>query len=131
MGNNFCAGRSDTGGQFVVFQRQVASDKLGHYTWSCVWGYRGACLEALRRAEEKTGRPPFVLEVSQEWNSMIPKIATMIVHIGLQDLIRNDEIMADPNHERFTLNPGMQSTESNPTDFMLFSDRFVTVFPGY
>ena len=62
---------------------------------------------------------------------MIPKLASFFVIIGLQDLQRNDELLSDTTNERFTLNPELQSTTDKPTDFMLFSDRFVTVFPGY
>jgi len=39
--------------------------------------------------------------------------------------------MADSWNERFTLNADLQSTDENPTDFMLFSDRFLEYYPTY
>jgi len=88
-------------------------------------------MEALRRAEEKKGSPPYVLEICQEWYSMLPMLAIPFLMMGLQDLFRNDEVLADSHNERFSVNLAMQSTDDNPTDFWLFSDRFQVVFPGY
>ena len=88
-------------------QRQVATVPLGKYTWSCVWGYRPACKEALRRAELKKGSPPYVVEIYKEWSSMIPNLAAIFVLIGLQDLFRNDEVLSDIPNERFSLNPAV------------------------
>jgi hypothetical protein len=102
MGSNMCSGSSENG-ELVVFERQVSPDKLGKYTWSCIWGYRGACMEALRRAEEKKGSPPFVMEIAQEWSSMIPMLAPLFLLMGLQDLFKNDEVLTNINNERWTL----------------------------
>ncbi len=62
---------------------------------------------------------------------MIPMLANLFLLIGLQDLQRNDEVLSDICNEHFTLRPELQSTEENPTDFMLFSDRFAQTFPTY
>lgn len=88
-------------------------------------------MDALRRAEEKKGSPPYVIEIIQEWSSIIPMLAPFFLLMGLQDLQKNDECLTDITNERWTLKPELQSTEDNPTDFMLFSDRFAQVFPTY
>ena len=78
---------------------------MGHYTWRCIWGYRQACYAALKRAEAKHGRPVYLIEISQEWNSVIPKIAGIIIQLGLQDLFKADEVMADLEHNLYTTDP--------------------------
>ena len=88
-------------------------------------------MDALRRAEEKKGSPPYVLEIEREWSSMIPMLAGFFLMMGLQELQKNDECLSDINNERWSLRPELQSTKENPTDFMLFSDRFAQVFPTY
>ena len=62
-------------------------------------------MEALRRAEAKKGSPPYVIEIGQEWSSMIPMLAPPFLLMGLQDLLKNDEVLADITNERFTLRP--------------------------
>ena len=109
----------------------MAPRQVGKYTWTCVWGYRPACKEALRRAEEKLGRPPYTVEIFAEWNSMIPALAPPFLQAGLGDLFKNEEILADFTMERFTLNPAKQRTAENPTEFELFSDRMVRLYPKY
>ena len=113
------------------FRRQVAEQKVGHYAWSCVWGYRSACLTAVRRAEAALGRPPYLIEIIPHWNSWIPMLSQFHLFVGLQDCFRNDEVLADVENLHFTLNPALQSTADNPTEYELFSDRFVKVFQGY
>ena len=88
-------------------------------------------MEALRRAEEKLGRPPYINEIAAEWSSMIPMLAGFFIMVGLNDLFKNDEILADLMHNRFSLNPERQSTAAMTTEFELFSDRFVRLFPTY
>ena len=123
--------REGLDGQPLTFTRQIAPEKLGKYTWGCVIGYRGACYEALTRAENAHGRPPYVLEICQHWNSAIPMIGQIFVLIGLQEIFRNDECLADPENNRFSINPAMQSTAENPTPFDLYSDRIARIFPTY
>ena len=99
--------REGLDGQPLTFTRQLAQEKLGKYTWGCVYGYRSACYEALVRAENALGRPPYVLEVCHHWNSAIPKLGSLFVLVGLQDIFRNDECLADLENNRFSLNPAM------------------------
>ena len=70
-------------GQPITFTRQIAPEKLGKYTWAPVYGYRSACYDALIRAENALGRPPYILEVAQHWNSAIPKLGGLFILIGL------------------------------------------------
>lgn len=58
-------------------------------------------------------------------------IAHPLLYVGLLDLYRNDEVLCDKACIRFSLDPKMQSTEANPTEFELFSDRVVRIFPTY
>ena len=51
--------------------------------------------------------------------------------IGIQDLYRNDECLADTENIRFSLNPAVQSTAEKPSQFELYSDRMVRLFPKY
>jgi len=46
-------------------------------------------------------------------------------------MFKNDEIFADLMHNRFSLNREHQSTSAKTTEFELFSDRFVRLFPTY
>jgi len=62
-----------------VFERQVAPQALGKYTWTCVWGFRAACYEALQRAEELKGSPPFVVDILKSWNSVIPYLTPFFI----------------------------------------------------
>ena len=102
MGNSLCGGAPEAQAQL---ERQLAPQKLGHYTWTCVYGYRGGCLNALRRAEAELGRPPALIEIQRFWNSFIPMLSPFHLFVGLQDLWRNDEILADSTCERFSANP--------------------------
>mmetsp|Transcript_22321 Transcript_22321/g.27397 ORF Transcript_22321/g.27397 Transcript_22321/m.27397 type:complete len:92 (-) Transcript_22321:1229-1504(-) len=88
-------------------------------------------MSALRAAEEQKGSPPYVVDIMYAWNSFMPKLSQFHMFVGLQDLYRNDEVLADLNNERFTLNRALQSTAENKTEYELYSDRFVRVFPGY
>lgn len=68
-------------------------------------------MAALRRAEAEKGSPPYVVEIARAWNSLIPMVAPLLMLVGLMDLYRNDELLADLPFHRFTLNPAQQSTE--------------------
>ena len=88
-------------------------------------------MAALTRAEAQKGSPPQIVEIARAWDSMLPIRGLFLLLVGLQDLYRNDDILADGECFHFTLNPAHQSTAENPTDYELFSDRFVRIFPGY
>lgn len=49
----------------------------------------------------------------------------------LYELYRDDQILADKEMNRFSLDFRYQNTTSNLQEFMLCSDRFVTNFPVY
>ena len=111
---------------------------MGKYTYNCFPGYRGVCIEALRKAEQKKadGEPPFVLEIAAEWSSLIPMMSPLHLLVGLLDVYRNDEVLADLEHNRFSLNPKHQSSRllastGESTEFELYSDRIVRVYPTY
>ena len=72
-----------------------------------------------------------MLEVINAWTSIISPRATVFVKAALFDFFKADEVLADAQIMRFTLRPENQSTEENPTEFMLFSDRFTQNFPSY
>ena len=52
------------------------------------------------------------------------------VFIALQDIYKKDEILADYEHNLWSLNPAHQSTEANPTEFEIFSDRIHRLWPN-
>ena len=131
MGNTFSGSRDESMMPAVVFQRQFAPEAVGRLTWSCVWGYRNACFEALRRAEALKGSPPYVIEIAAQWNSIIPWLAPFYLITGLQDLYKTDIMLADKEHNRFSLNAAMQSTAENPSEFELYSDKIYRLFPTY
>ena len=77
---NYCTQRSTQGNnRGVEFQRQVATEALGRYTWSCLWGFRGNCLNALQVAEQQKGRPVYALEIINAWTSIIPPLNLFFV----------------------------------------------------
>ena len=88
-------------------------------------------MDALRRAEAQKGAPVYLCEVSQAWNSLMPKVATPFILAGLQDLYRNDEVLCDLEINLFTLNPEHQRTEDNGKVFEVFSDRMARLYPTY
>ena len=51
--------------------------------------------------------------------------------MGLQDIYKKDEVLADYEHNLWTLNPTLQSTAENPSQFELFSDRIHRLWPSY
>ena len=68
---------------------------------------RSTALKCVHIAEKKKGRPPYVIEVAQvmkrdsHWPVPNPKLVMLLV----QDLIRNDELLADKELHRVTANP--------------------------
>ena len=53
------------------------------------------------------------------------------VQAGLQDMFMADEVLANMDCTRFSLNPAMQSTAENPSQFELYSDRIFRMWPTY
>ena len=62
-------------------------------------------MNALRLAEADLGRPCELIVIQRYWNSFIPMLSSFHLFVGLQDLFRNDEILADACCERFSLDP--------------------------
>merc|ERR1712226_776254 len=50
---------------------------------------------------------------------------------SLYELWRNDEILADREAVRYSLNPTIQRTETNATEFELYSDRHNRLYSQY
>jgi len=90
--------------------------------------YRKIAKAALQDAENRLGRPAYVVEVAMSWNrvSSKPYAAPIIVGFMLFDLYQNDEILASNNVEIFTLDPAMQGK-----DFERYSDRKERKFSQY
>ena len=115
----------------VALPRQVATEKRGHYTWLCVWGYRKAVFRAIQAAEAERGGPAYAVDVGRNWSSVLPMLSPFHLLMGLQDLYRNDEVLADLALERYTTRVEHQNREGHETEYELYSDRVVRVFPGY
>ena len=92
---------------------------------------RKNALAALKNAEQLKGQPVYVLDVFHAQVHEGPKMKDFYLFTALQDLYRNDELLADRAMERFSFNPEVQSTEKNVTEYELFSDRFTRMFPAY
>ena len=78
---------------------------MGKYTFDCAQSYREACMTALQMAEQKKGGPPYVIEIAAEWSSLVPMMSIFHLFVGLLDVFRNDEVLADYECNKFTLNP--------------------------
>lgn len=104
---------------------------MGKYTFDCAQGYREACMTALQMAEQKKGGPPYVIEIAAEWSSLVPMTTIFHLFVGLLDVFRNDEVLADYECNKFTLNPNLQSKVGRPSEYELYSDRIARVFPTY
>lgn len=83
-------------------------------------------------AEQKFGRPVYRNEVSALYNSTNEaKLHPHVVLLLIQDLWRNDELLADTETITFSARPEMQDSPTNKTGFMLYSDRMHRVYPTY
>jgi hypothetical protein len=49
----------------------------------------------------------------------------------LQELFRNDDLLADAEETAYSARPDMQDSPDNPTGFELFSDRVKRLFPTF
>ena len=73
----------------------------------------------------------YTVEVAREFRSLYPNMGTLIIMACLQELYKKDEVLADYEINKWTLNPSHQSTAENPTQFEIFSDRIHRLFPTY
>ena len=131
MGN--CCAPASNEHDLHVFQKTIALQKHGHYTATLIWGYRPAMLHCLRLAEKEKGRPVHVPEIAQVAlrESYFPTPNPMLVAFAILDLWKNDEILGDKELRAFSSNPTCQSTNSNPTEYELYSDRHERLFSKY
>lgn len=58
-------------------------------------------------------------------------IAPVYCFTGLQELHKNDQILAHTSLDKFSLDVTLQSTPTNPTEWMLYSDMCEYTFPSY
>jgi len=61
----------------------------------------------------------------------IPLAFPAFVLFALLDLYMDNQLLADREVLKFTLNSAHQHSPLNETDFMLYSDRIRTAYPGY
>ena len=131
MGIACCASENEA--DLTVLQKTTSLEKHGYYVASLPWGYRSSTLRFIKKTELEKGRPPYIIEIAQvmKRDSYFPVPNSMIVCIAIFDLYRNDEILCDRELTRASVNPEVQSTPVNQTEFELFSDRYVRMFSKY
>ena len=93
----------------------------------------GRVAEALMITEEELGRPAFAIEVAQTLykTSYMPSAVNKLTQGTLMTMMVKDKVLVNTQSTMFSLNKKNQSTEDNPTDFELFSDRMHRRFPSY
>ena len=64
-------------------------------------------IEALREAEKIKGTPPYTIEVYLILCASNPQLRTYSTLLALQDLFRDDQVLADDALDRWSLNPQM------------------------
>ena len=80
-------------------------------------------------AEKELGRPVFKTELSRYFPRVtsLPMInAKAYLEPAIFDLFRNDEILADEQLDRISMNHALQGD-----NYQLYSDRFAVKFPTY
>ena len=83
-------------------------------------------IEALREAEKIKGGPVFTVDIYKthlKMNPDVPPVPWLTLGV-LYDLFRTDQVLADMELNKWTLNPELQSSEGNKTDYEVYSDRF-------
>ena len=81
---------------------------MGKYTWSgCPDGYREAAYDALKRAETLRGSPVYLVDIFRAWNSSTLEVKTPLLKAALMDLYKADEMIADTETHRFSINPAL------------------------
>lgn len=61
-----------------------------------------------------------------------PVFINPVVFWSLSDLFQNDEVLADKMLDKYTVNPEYQRSTENPdSEYELFSDRNVRLWPNY
>ena len=110
----------------------MSVEKQGKEVMTLPWGFRGMVFNAVVQAEIRLGRPVDRNEVHLELGRHYYfKLHVMLCGNILQELFRNDDILADAEVTAFSARPEMQDSPTNPTGFDLFSDRVKRMFPSY
>lgn len=108
--------------------------KLSGYSRTLPYGFRQHVLHLVNATEQQYGRPVCVREVyhaGQQRDSVYLK-RHYLLFLTLQDLYANDELLACPNCDRWSVDPKNQRTDQNPeSEFELFSDRHMRKWPQY
>ena len=55
-----------------------------------------------------------MIEIAAEWSSLVPMTSPFHLLVGLLDVFRNDEVLADQECNKFTLNPNHQRKPNRP-----------------
>jgi hypothetical protein len=74
------------------------------------------------------------VDIAREYSrsARLIKLEPNKMSILLMELYRNDEILADREQNRYSLNKDLQKTTENPdSPYELFSDRIKRLFPTY
>ena len=88
---------------------------------------------AITLGEAELGKPLYYVEIVASFTKNIEEAASKVslIQFSLVELFRDDKVLATKDMHKFSVNPAMQNTESNKTDYMLFSDRVALIYPGY
>ena len=124
----------NTAGKKLV--RNRATKKHGHYLPSPVAFYPPtfyeSVLNALTICEQEKGRSVYLVEVCQVHKRVSWWFTFGGMVIGaLYELFRNDQILGDKELTRWSVNPDIQRTVKNPTEFELYSDRHERLFSNF
>jgi len=97
---------------------------------SLPWGLRGMVFRAALEAERTLDRPIRRNDVliQMKKSSLFVPLPNMVRMI-LNDLYRNDELLADEECNHYSSRAEMQDTPEHPTGFELFSDRIKRMWP--
>ena len=86
-------------------------------------------MKALVHAEERLGRPAYLIEIKQSWARISKEECgqhALFIAIIIYDLYQNDEVLANQNMEQFTVNAEFQGEH-----YQTYSDRRENKFLKY
>ena len=114
---------------------RLTDQKYGKYTKNLPSIFKSTVLAAIRHAENLHQRPVYVVEIAASWpavTSLVPYIFVFTILTACYDLYQNDELLADPPCERFSLQASNQRSNTNTdSPYQLYSDRYVSCFSDY
>ena len=85
----------------------------------------------IRKLEAELGRPVYFVEIYQGLIQEYGPQALKEARVDAFNLFKDDLVLCDAEMNLYTLNPELQSTDQNPTDYELCSDRIERKFPSY